>query len=40
MQKGWTGETWTCLGKEYRAAAVLTDVGFARKLWQLMEEPL
>lgn len=30
----------TCLGKEYRAAAVLTDVGFAWKLRQLMEEPL
>ena len=29
-----------CLGKEYRAAAVLTDAGFARKLRQLMEEPL
>ena len=30
----------TCLGKEYRAAAVLTDAGFASKLQQLMEEPL
>lgn len=30
----------TCLGKEYRAAAVLTDAGFAAKLRQLMEESL
>ena len=30
----------TCLGKEYRAAAALTDAGFAKKLHQLMEESL
>ena len=30
----------TCLGKEYRAAAALTDDGFANKLQQLMEESL
>ncbi len=29
----------SCLGKEYRAAAVLTDAGFAAKLKKLMEEP-
>ena len=29
-----------CLGKEYRAAAVLTDAGFAGKLRQLMEESI
>lgn len=30
----------TCLGKEYRAAAALTDAGFAQKLRQLVEESL
>ena len=30
----------TCLGKEYRAAAALTDAGFAEKLRHLMEESL
>ena len=29
----------SCLGKEYRAAAALTDAGFAAKLKKLMEEP-
>ena len=27
-----------CLGKEYRAAAAVTDAGFAKKLQQLTEE--
>ena len=29
----------SCLGKEYRAAAALTDAGFAAQLRKLMEEP-
>lgn len=29
-----------CLGKEYRAVAVLLDAGFAKKLQQLTEESL
>ena len=29
----------SCLGKEYRAAAALTDAGFAAQLKKLMEEP-
>ncbi len=29
----------SCLGKEYRAAAALTDEGFAAKLKKLTEEP-
>jgi len=28
----------SCLGKEYRAMAALTDAGFARKLSELLEE--
>lgn len=34
------GKLGRCLGKEYRAAAVLTDAGFAGKLRQLMEESI
>ena len=29
----------SCLGKDYRAAAALTDAGFAAQLKKLMEEP-
>lgn len=29
----------SCLGKEYRAAAAITDTGFAVQLKKLMEEP-
>ena len=29
----------SCLGKEYRAMAALTDAGFAAQLKKLMEEP-